>query len=116
LSKMTVFSTDNGSPIEIDSSELVRTAVGGYAIRNGYSVGRGALNPSPDPTSTEAGLSASSRLVKLEARLAQIDERLASLERRVDAEGSTAVKTIVRDERGRITSLLSEPAVIRVRR
>jgi hypothetical protein len=135
VSKMTVYETVSGQKIEIDSSQLVRTPLGGYAIRNGASVWLGAQSPlPPPPTPSEDGPAVSTRLVKLEGRLsrfeervagvegqltrlaervARLDERLVGVERRLDSEAAAAVKTIVRDERGRITGLLSEPSVVK---
>jgi hypothetical protein len=133
VSTMTVYESVSGRPVQIDSSSLVRTP-DGYAVRTEDLVKMTAPSiPAPTASApTDGGPSVSSRLVKLEGRLprfeerlawverqltrlderlARLDERLAGLERRFDTEAAAAVKTIVRDEGGRITGIISEPAV-----
>jgi hypothetical protein len=130
MSKMTVYFKDTGLPVEVDSADLVRKTDGSLGVHRERLAARGEII-APTP-STDDGPSVSIRLVKLEGRLsrfeervagvegqltrlaervARLDERLVGVERRLDSEAAREVKTIVRDERGRITGLLSEPAV-----
>jgi hypothetical protein len=119
MSTLSVYESLTGRKIEIDSSELIRTADGGYAIRNGTSM----LSASTLPTPIEDGPAVSIRLgqvsrfderlaqvERLAERVARLDERLAGLERRVHAEGIARRSTIVRDADGRIIGVVSEPA------
>jgi hypothetical protein len=131
VSKMIVYESISGRPREIDSADLVRAADGGYAVRTD-DLAKITAASIPAPTSTEDGPAVSIRLVKVEGRLsrfderlaqvegqltrlaervARLDERLVGLERRVDAEAAAAVKTIVRDEGGRIVGVMNEPAI-----
>jgi hypothetical protein len=75
MSRMTVYSTDTGLPIEVDPADLVRTATGFAIPRERLA---GAL---PAPTSsTGAGSSASNRPSRLDDRPSRLDDRLSRLD------------------------------------
>jgi hypothetical protein len=110
---MTVFESVTGRPLEIDSADLVRTPTG-YAVPRERLVAppasiAGSL-PAPNSPPPDDGPSASSRLVRLDDRLAKLDGLLARLDAR---EAKPHVQRVVRDEQGRISHVVSEPAIVK---
>jgi hypothetical protein len=113
MSTITVWRTDTNQKLEIEPDELISTP-NGYAIRRRDPVDRTALIPAAPTSQTEAGSRA--RLPETAARLPEtlvrLEERLAGLERRIDArEAMPRVQRVIRDDAGRITGVVSEPAV-----
>jgi hypothetical protein len=94
VARITVWESVSGRPVEIESSSLVRTPTG-YAIQK-EDLAKTTAASVPAPTST------------LEERLSRVEAELTRLSDRVDRGGRFS---IVRDAGGRITGLLSEPAV-----